>query len=376
MWFFLFLCSNYFQLQLIYVLKILSIITAFQLLMLGIVLVSKSSSKKINNRILSVFMFSNALVMIQYLFGIYGFTIIPDISIFYYLLAPLMFLYVQSLCIKKFKIKSSYLLHFLVFFVLTFYVIIKLVFFNNIKDTHWEFNEFLITQIILHVQIASYIIATFISIYKYRLEIKNIFTSVEEINLSWLLVIILAFTSMWLVDFVAFLIYIFFNNYGGVSIYLIFSSVTINLLFANYMVYKGLHQDNAFDGIKTPQKYSGSKINTEKSKLLVQKLKSFMLDKKPYLNPNLTIKDLSEEFQIHHKFLSQIINSELEKNFFDFVNYYRIMEAIELMEDKSNEKMTILEILYNVGFNSKSAFNSAFKKNIGKTPSEFKKTTL
>ena len=356
------------------IIKILSIITAFQLLMLGIVLVSKSNSKKISHSILAAFMFSNALVMIQYLIGLYSLFKLPDIPIFYYLLAPLMFLYVQSLCMKKFILKSKHLFHFIIFIVLTLYFVFRLLFFENIIYKNYEYYEFIITQLILHIQIASYIIASFLSIFRYRYEIKNIFTAVEQINLTWLLVIIVAFTSMWFTDFVAIMIYIFSDFYGGISIYLGLTSISINLLFVNYLVYKGLHQADAFDGLKTPQKYSGSKLSNTDSEKIVDKLENLIAHKKPYLNPDLTIKDLSEEFDLHHKSLSQIINSQFSKNFYDFINFYRIQEAIDLMKDNSNEKMKILEILYTVGFNSKSAFNSAFKKNTGKTPSEFKKS--
>ena len=145
-------------------------------------------------------------------------------------------------------------------------------------------------------------------------------------------------------------------------------------LFANYLVYRGLQQADSFSGIKIPEKYSGSKITEEESSKTVNELKDLMQKSKPYLNPDLTIKDLSEHFNMHHKFLSQIINSQFDQNFYDFVNRYRIQEAQEIMLKNTDEKMTILEILYDVGFNSKSAFNNAFKKNTGKTPSEFKKT--
>ena len=69
-----------------------------------------------------------------------------------------------------------------------------------------------------------------------------------------------------------------------------------------------------------------------------------------------------------------MINSKFGQNFYDFVNHYRIEEAKSIMVSNTDDKKTILEILYEVGFNSKSAFNNAFKKNTGKTPSEFKRT--
>jgi len=57
-----------------------------------------------------------------------------------------------------------------------------------------------------------------------------------------------------------------------------------------------------------------------------------------------------------------VINHYLKKHFFDFVNEYRINAAAEILKNPSNNKLTVLEILYDVGFNSKSSFNTAFKK--------------
>lgn len=356
------------------ILKVLSIITAFQLLMLCLVLVSKRNSQKTNYHILTLFIFSNALLFIQYLVTLYGFINLPDISIFYYLLGPLMYLYVQSLCVKKFKFNKTHSLHFLIFFLAICYLIFNVFFIENLQDTNWEYYESLVIQVVLHLQIACYIIASFISIFKYRSEIKNLYAAIEQINLSWLLVIIFAFSTMWFTDFIAFLFIYLFDNYSGASIYLVITSVSINLIFVNYLVYKGMRQTDAFDGLKTQKKYSGSKLSKNESVTLADQLTSVMSAKKLYLNPDLTIKDLSEELEIHQKQLSQVINSQFDKNFYDFVNHFRIQEAKEIMIDKSKDKMTILEILYTTGFNSKSAFNNAFKKNTGQTPTEFKKS--
>ncbi len=318
-------------------------------------------------------MFSNFLLMVSffiYLFNIYDLTSIP---IFYYLLGPLLYLYVLSMCTKNFHLQSRYWVHGIVFILLVLFVIVRLLFFNSESNYSWTYLEALISQIILHVQIACYIVASFVSIHKYRIEIKNHFAAIEQINLSWLLFIIFAFAAMWGTDFIAFIINISFEDTGRIGYYLIVCSITINLLFANYLVYKGLRQPEVFTGMKAPEKYSGSKITDEESKKKLNQLKDLMRKQKPYLNPDLTIKDLSEQTNTHHKFLSQIINSQLGQNFYDFVNQYRIKEAQEIMIKNTDEKMTILEIIYEVGFNSKSAFNNAFKKNTGKTPSEFKK---
>ncbi len=76
---------------------------------------------------------------------------------------------------------------------------------------------------------------------------------------------------------------------------------------------------------------------------------------------------------IHPRYLSQIINESLGQNFFDFINHYRIEEAKRMLTQTLDEHITVLEVLYEVGFNSKSAFNTAFKRHTGVTPTEFKK---
>ena len=76
------------------------------------------------------------------------------------------------------------------------------------------------------------------------------------------------------------------------------------------------------------------------------------------------------------KDLSALINLYMDKHFFDFVNEYRIKKAIQILKDCTQKELTVLEILYQVGFNSKSSFNTSFKKYTGKTPTDYRKEAL
>ncbi|MCP4151788.1 MAG: AraC family transcriptional regulator [bacterium] len=105
----------------------------------------------------------------------------------------------------------------------------------------------------------------------------------------------------------------------------------------------------------------------------LDKLLLYMETEKPYLNPNLSINDVSENTSIPAYMLSQVINSRLGKNFFNFINGYRIDASKKLLKDKGNAERSILDILYECGFNSKSSFNKAFKSLTGMTPSQFKR---
>jgi AraC-like DNA-binding protein len=96
-----------------------------------------------------------------------------------------------------------------------------------------------------------------------------------------------------------------------------------------------------------------------------------MLSVKPFLDPDITLKKLASRISVQSKHLSQIINKYKNQNFYDYINYYRINEAKNILVDSKNNK-TILEVLFECGFNSKSAFNTHFKKITGSTPTQFK----
>lgn len=108
----------------------------------------------------------------------------------------------------------------------------------------------------------------------------------------------------------------------------------------------------------------------------VQKLLSFMEKHKPYLNPELTIQELAEKMNIPKHHLTYIINTGLHKNFFNFINEYRVEEFKRRALDPENDHLTLLAIAFDCGFNSKSSFHNIFKNVTGLTPSEFKKHAL
>jgi AraC-like DNA-binding protein len=106
----------------------------------------------------------------------------------------------------------------------------------------------------------------------------------------------------------------------------------------------------------------------------VKKLLLVMETEKPYLDPCLHIDQLAEKICIPGYQLSQLINKKLNRNFFDFINEYRINKAIGKLSGPEGKTKNILQIAYEVGFNSRSSFNTAFKKFTGASPSQFKKS--
>ena len=94
---------------------------------------------------------------------------------------------------------------------------------------------------------------------------------------------------------------------------------------------------------------------------------------KLFLNPDLSLDTLAAKLDVTSKKLSQTINETFNQNFFEYINTYRIEEAKQIFENTSDSRLTVLEVMYDCGFNSKSSFNTIFKAKTGITPSEYKK---
>ena len=104
---------------------------------------------------------------------------------------------------------------------------------------------------------------------------------------------------------------------------------------------------------------------------LKEKLITLMLSEKPYLDNELSLPQLAYEMGISLHDLSYLLNEGFGKNFFQFINTYRIAEAKELMLSEKHKHLNILGIAYSAGFNSKTTFNTTFKKETGLSPSQF-----
>jgi len=119
-------------------------------------------------------------------------------------------------------------------------------------------------------------------------------------------------------------------------------------------------------------KYEKSSLTDRQSREYLEKLLDLMKNEKPYLNCDLNMAELAESLGISAHHLSQVINDQLNQNFFELLNSYRIEEAKMKLIDATNEN-TILGIAFDAGFNNKASFNNAFKNITGSTPSAFRR---
>ena len=127
---------------------------------------------------------------------------------------------------------------------------------------------------------------------------------------------------------------------------------------------------------KTIKQESDQKESAEESKHieLIQKLLVYFEEEKPYLDQDITQKDIAEQLNTNPKYISQAINAAFNKNFSTFINEYRIKLAMKYLANGVKKQYSIEGISEKSGFNSKSAFNIAFKKMAGVTPSFYIKS--
>ncbi|MTI37885.1 helix-turn-helix domain-containing protein, partial [Fulvivirga lutimaris] len=153
------------------------------------------------------------------------------------------------------------------------------------------------------------------------------------------------------------------------------------LIFINTLFFKGLMQPKLFLGLSATDdqiyadevhKYSNSSVTQDQIQETREKIESEIESNKPHLNPELSLEAFSNQLSLSPRIVSQTINTQFQTNFSDFINDLRIEEAKRLLKGDNN--LNVLEILYEVGFNSKSAFYEHFKKKTGLTPNQFKKS--
>ncbi|MCS6819220.1 MAG: AraC family transcriptional regulator [Chitinophagales bacterium] len=134
---------------------------------------------------------------------------------------------------------------------------------------------------------------------------------------------------------------------------------------------KEINSDETTEELRVAKKPLVSETQMQR---VIVKLLDFMEKEKPYLNPELTIQDLADKMNIPKHHLTYIINNGLQKNFFNFVNEYRVEEFKKRVANPAYKHLTLLAIAFDSGFNSKSSFNNIFKNITGQTPSEYKKS--
>lgn len=367
----------------------IAVITMFISLFLSFFLVTVKTEHKLSNRLFAFFLILTAIDIsanLGYLLEI-PLNARVFISSIFLLQLPSFYLYVLSVCYADFKLRPRHLIHIVPFFIANLVLLPRFYMVNLASEISFiekggSMLEIQFNHVLIHVQIVLYLIAVFMTLRKAKkIYLENYAGAIVE-SLNWLFQFALALSAFY---FIALLKNIFkFSEYPNVSEWLKIGLFIFELIIIFWYLYKALNNPGLFRNIDSKLKLVQHIISEEKNneQLAVTekvyseellKLKKYMTEEKPFLNPSLTIQDISDAIEIPVRDLSILINHKLEQHFYDFVNTYRIERAMDILKDVTKSKVTVLEILYEVGFNSKSSFNTAFKKQTGNTPTSYRK---
>lgn len=198
---------------------------------------------------------------------------------------------------------------------------------------------------------------------------KQRFSNPDKIRVWWLRILGVSLLVIYVFALVNFFLVVFVK----VNLEFVLGLLSAVLILCGG--YLAMRQKQLFETEVIPdisplvQTYDVSELDPDKQRLI-----SYIEKDKPYLNPDLSLQDIAGALELHPKQVSRILNEAIGQNFFTFINQYRVNEVIAQMQSSENDHLTLLGIGLQSGFNSKTTFNTVFKKLVGKTPSEFKKS--
>ncbi len=353
--------------------RIISIISIFQSLLLAAVIFTNRKQRSFRNIILAIILVVFALLIFSIFttsIGIWQYFMSYHKPIFLLrqtalILGPLVYFYILSVFNQKNSLSSIDILHFIPYILFSVYLIIQL---RSTKEfIIWDTHLTNFSSGFILFQNISYLVLSFFKLKCNHIKLKEVFIVKGEPHKFWLGIFMVAFIILWLLKLHIFL----FWDIGKIhqicpstnNMYFLVFFFLINLLW-----FVSLSNPEI---LKQTLKYRNSLLDSEEKETKTNLLLSYMKEEKPFLNPNISLNILSKKTGISAKILSQIINEYAHKNFNDFINSYRIEESKKQLREKNNSEKYISEILYSVGFNSRSSFYNAFKKNTDLTPGEY-----
>jgi AraC-like DNA-binding protein len=348
---------------------VIFILTIFTLLLFNVGRHSKS------NIYLGYYFISQILALVNITFSPLPVILHSLLHSIVYSWGALFYLFVCSILNLNFQFKPKTLLHFIPTLAIALFLISSTE--PNLSQ-HFQQHapllflyRFSLLKTLFNVIIVGYNIATIFIYYKYKAQVKKNPKLKIKVPTIWLNIAIWGFVFACLLTQIG-------NYLGqklpanqfnweiiGISAFLIYFSILFYVSIANHTL---------TEISKEREKYKNSSLSKTDALQLLSQLENYMDTHKPFVNPELKMKDIAEWLDTSERNLSQLVNEYKNQNFSDFINSYRIKYAISLLTDPLFKEKTILWILFESGFNSKTSFNTTFKKATGFTPAEYRKT--
>lgn len=303
----------------------------------------------------------------------------------FYLIAPLLWFYVCELTGERIRFNRALVWHFLPFLL----IIICSLSFRSIRSE--AFSAFLAAYhrhirtlfwVTVVVQFSWYqvLVRRRWAVYRKRIEQEVSYT--ENVSISW----VRFFMIIFLLINLLFLFSLFVAIHLKDSSWLYKTTALVFSLSAFALGYKGILQKEVFQKDETPvidvpvpepeETQPPVPIKEKPDLSRLEQLMAYMEEKKPYLDPELTLTELARAVNLTRGQLSALINEGTGDNFYDFVNRYRVEQVKKFMVDPAMKHYSMLGLALEAGFKSKSTFNLIFKRFTGLTPTEYRKNLL
>lgn len=371
---------QYIHLQIL--MRDIALIGFVQALFFSLLIILKKDKEQKDYFLFSFLLFIGAELLYRYLLlsGIdrqNKWLILFDIM-YWGLFGPLILIYVLSVTGKVRRIKVVYLLH-LTPMIFGLYSIKG--FFTGdpgLTGSQAEFSRITIwSAYIWEFATPAYNLIALFLLVRHRWSVRNYFSDITGKNLTWLIMLI---SGHLICIFTAYTIW-FLVGVLDISIKFRMAEIqpaiiTAYVFFIGFFGYKQgsvFYQQAGYSEtqVQSNSKYSKSGLTDYERNKIIAGIKDLMDREKPYIECDLNISELAGMLHTDTHKLSQVINESFNKNFYDFINTYRIEESKRMLRKPGARKLKIIAIAYDCGFSTKSAFYNAFRKNTGITPGEY-----
>jgi len=361
------------------------LVAALHGLVLSLFFLFRTKGRESSNKLLGLFLLLFSITLIDYVGYWTGYQrVYPHLirlsSTFVFLFGPVLYLYVISILRPEKLFRLQTIVHFLPFIVFLAYMLpfyiqsgsAKLEYLEQVRSNPGFTAQAagIISAKVLHLLSYSVVILIYTRFRLFRKKVRsNDFTTVSG---RWLNIISYNFLgfSLCFALYYALVATIDFNvEYD----YMISFAMAVFIFSVGYLGYLNedfMLPDNSFN------KYENSTLNSTDAVRYKNELLAYMDLEKPYRDGELRLDDLAGELSIPPHHLSQVLNERIGRNFFEFINDYRVKEAKEILSDPLKSHYKILRVAFESGFNNKTSFNKSFKEKTGLTPSEYRSREL
>ena len=297
---------------------------------------------------------------------------------FVLLLGPGLYLFTKSVLNADFKFMKIYWFHIIPFIASLLYIQLnyqKLSFSSKIEVLDQAINNppsiIGVITIIIFGLLSVYLFFSFREIKLFNTKLNMEFADLENKNVVWLSNILISFFLIFVFSFIQNILRYYTPHLWNATILF---SLVIYIYLGSRLLFKFMEYQVPVLPAESADKKKGKTVEEiKKLKEVADLIHNEIETEKHFLDPDLSLHVLAEKLNLKPVLISQSLNQVVKRNFFDYINKHRIEYACFLLKTYSSKEKNVTEVMYESGFNSKSSFNTAFKKYLGITPTSYKK---